>query len=125
MRRFIDLIKQKWLKDTSHTIILIALIIFVYLIVNAGATALNLKALDFTANKLYTLTEDSKKQIVNVDQSWKRNLLFVEYIGYSYEERKYEYEKDEDLLFLIFVNLKFSPKDLGMEISGRKLRGLQ
>lgn len=69
MKRFIDLIKQKWLKDTSHTIILIALIIFVYLMVNAGATALNLKALDFTANKLYTLTEDSKKQIVNVNQN--------------------------------------------------------
>ena len=69
MKRFIDLIKQKWLKDTSYTIILISLIIFVYLIVNAGVTALDLKAFDFTANKLYTLTEDSKSQIEKVEQN--------------------------------------------------------
>lgn len=69
MRKIIDLIKQKWLKDTSHTIILIALIIFAYLLVNAGAVLLKAKTLDFTANKLYTLTEDSKKQIENVQQN--------------------------------------------------------
>lgn len=69
MRKLIDLIKQKWLKDTSHTIILVALIIFAYLLINAGVTALNARALDFTANKLYTLTEDSKKQIANVTQN--------------------------------------------------------
>ena len=69
MRRFIDLIKQKWLKDTSHTIILVALIILVYLLINAGVTALKFRALDFTANKLYTLTDDSKMQIKNVEQN--------------------------------------------------------
>ena len=69
MRRFIDLIKQKWLKDTSHTIILVALIILVYLLINAGVTALKFRALDFTANKLYTLTDDSKMQMKNVEQN--------------------------------------------------------
>ena len=58
MRRIIDLIKQKWLKDTSHTIILVAIIIFAYLLINAGAVLLKARTIDFTANKLYTLTDD-------------------------------------------------------------------
>ena len=59
-----------------------------------------------------------EEEIVNVDQSWKRNLFFVEYIGYSYEERKYEYEKDEDLLFCaIHVYNKIAPYELYIKVS--------
>lgn len=79
MKRFIELIKQKWLKDTVLTILLVAIIIFIYLMINMGISKLNLKALDFTAAQLYTITDDSKEQIKNVEQN-------VDIYFWGYEE---------------------------------------
>ena len=71
MKKFIRLIKDKWLRQTSLTIFLVAIIFAIFLFTNKILSNLNLSPIDFTQEKLYSLTDDSKEAVkkveVNVD----------------------------------------------------------
>lgn len=69
MKKFIMLIKDKWLKETSLTIVLIALILAVFIGVNIIFRNLNLKPIDFTKEKIYSLSEESKNDIKDIEQN--------------------------------------------------------
>ena len=68
-KRFIRTIKQKWLRKTTLTILLIAIIVTSYFAINILFKTLNLTDLDLTQNKLYTLSEDSKTLVKNIKQN--------------------------------------------------------
>ena len=63
MRRFIKLIKEKWLRQTSMTIFLVAVIFAIFLLGNKILDNLNIAPLDFTKEKLYSLSDESKQEI--------------------------------------------------------------
>ena len=75
---FVQRIKKKWLIDGTKTIILVVLIVMVFLTINAGMQSLDLTPLDFTQEKLYTLTDESKERVKDIDKDV--NIYFV---GYS------------------------------------------
>ena len=75
---FVQRIKKKWLIDGTKTLILILLIIAVFLAINVGMQSLDLTPLDFTQEKLYTLTDESKERVKDIDKDV--NIYFV---GYS------------------------------------------
>ena len=76
--KFIQRIKKKWLIDGTKTIILVVLIVMVFLTINVGMQSLDLTPLDFTQEKLYTLTDESKERVKDIDKDV--NIYFV---GYS------------------------------------------
>ncbi len=67
MRKFIKLIKEKWLRQTSLTILLVAIILVIFLLVNKIFDNLNIAPIDFTKEKVYSLSDESKKEIEKVE----------------------------------------------------------
>ena len=71
MKKIIKLLKEKWLRQTSLTIFLVAIIFAIFLLTNKIIDNLNLSPIDFTQEKIYSLTDESKEAVkkveVNVD----------------------------------------------------------
>ena len=68
MKKFIDIIKKKWLIDTTKTFILVAILVVAFIGINLGVQELNLTGIDVTKEKLYSLTDESKQKIKDIDQ---------------------------------------------------------
>lgn len=68
MNKFIEIIKKKWLRDTALTILLIAIVICLYFALNFWIQSLNINPFDFTKEKLYTLSDESKEQVKDIDE---------------------------------------------------------
>lgn len=76
--KFIEIIKKKWLIDGTKTTILILIIVAAFIGINLGMQKLELTPIDFSQEKLYTLTDESKERVKNIDKDV--NIYFV---GYS------------------------------------------
>lgn len=76
--KFIEIIKKKWLINGTKTFILIAIIITIFILINFGMQKLELTPIDFSQEKLYTLTDESKDRVKNVDKN-----VNVYFIGYT------------------------------------------
>lgn len=76
--KFVQKIKQKWLIDGTKTLILVLLIIAVFLAINIGMQSLDLTPIDLTEEKLYTLTDESKEKVKDIDKD-----VNIYFIGYS------------------------------------------
>ncbi len=68
MKKFIEIIKKKWLRDTSKTILLVAILVAVFIGINILIQKADLQDIDVTQNKLYSLSEESKSQTKNVSE---------------------------------------------------------
>lgn len=79
--KFIETIKKKWLVNTSKTFLLVLIIISIFIGINILMQKLELTPLDFSQEQLYTLTEESKEKVKNIDKDV--NIYFV---GYSDED---------------------------------------
>ena len=79
--KFIEIIRKKWLVNTSKTFLLVVIIIAIFIGINIGMQKLELTPLDFTQEKLYTLTNESKEKVKNIDK--EVNIYFV---GYTDED---------------------------------------
>ena len=75
--KFIETIKKKWLIDGTKTTILVLIIIAIFIAINIGMQQLELAPLDFTQEKLYTLTDESKEKVKDIDKDV--NIYFVGY----------------------------------------------
>lgn len=78
MKKIIDIIQKKWLRDTFMTIVLVAIIIAFFIVLNLWVQSLNLTDLDVTKEQLYTLSDESKKQIEQVNEDVK-----IYFFGYD------------------------------------------
>lgn len=76
--KFIEIIKKKWLIDSSKTIMLVVIILAFFIGITVFVQNLQLTPIDFTQEKLFTLTDESKEKIKDVDK--EVNIYFV---GYS------------------------------------------
>ena len=66
--KFRETIKKKWLIDGTKTLILVAIIIAIFVCINIGMQKLELTPIDFSQEKLYTLTQESKDKVKNIDK---------------------------------------------------------
>lgn len=73
--KFIKVIKQRWLIKGTTTLLLIGILIAAFILINIGVKKLNLTAIDFTANKNYSLTDESKNRVKDIDKDV--NIYFV------------------------------------------------
>lgn len=77
-RKITGVLKHKWLRESLLTIILICLIFGIFLLVNMVIRKADIKPLDFTESKRYSLSNDSKDQIKKVEQN-----VTIYFFGYS------------------------------------------
>lgn len=75
--KFIETIKKKWLIDGSKTILLVAIILAIFIGINILMQKWNLTPIDLSQEKLYTLTDESKEKVKNIDKEVK--IYFIEY----------------------------------------------
>ena len=55
--KFVNIIKKKWLRDTTATILLVLIITGAFVGINTWVQKLDLQDIDVTKEKLYTLSE--------------------------------------------------------------------
>ena len=75
--KFVQSIKKNWIINGTKTGVLIVLIIAVFVAITFGLHSLDLTPLDFTQDKLYTLTDESKERVKDIDKDV--NIYFVNY----------------------------------------------
>ena len=76
--KFVQKIKKNWIINGTRTCALILLIIAIFVAITFGMQSLDLTPLDLTQEKLYTLTDESKERVKDIDKDV--NIYFV---GYS------------------------------------------
>ena len=74
-------IKRKWLIDGTKTTILVLLILAIFFGISFAMQKLDLTPIDLSADKLYTLTDESKEKVKDISKDV--NLYFV---GYSEDD---------------------------------------
>ena len=67
MRKLIKIIKEKWLRQTSLTVLLVVITLAVFLGLNILIRKLDLAPIDFTKEKLYSLSDDSKNEVKDIN----------------------------------------------------------
>lgn len=68
MKKKIEKIKEKWIRDTAKTAIMIIILFVVFIGINVIIQKLDLQDIDVTQNQLFTLSDTSKKQVENIQK---------------------------------------------------------
>lgn len=75
--KLIEIIKKKWLINGTKTLILVLIILAIFFGINIGIQKAEITPLDFSKEKLFTLTQASKDKVKDIQKDI--NLYFVEY----------------------------------------------
>ena len=75
MKKGIEIIKKKWLKNTFLTILLIAIIFAIYFGINYTVKKLNLKDIDLTTDKIYSISESTETKLKDLDKDVQIELI--------------------------------------------------
>ena len=108
MKKFIKIIKDKWLRKTSKTILLVALLLLIFIVLNNALALAKILPIDFTKEKIFSLSEESKEQISKVE-------LNVEMYFFGYDEDSVEvilgrqYEELNDKIRINIINAEERP----------------
>ena len=76
--KFVQIIKSKWLLNGSLTFLMIAIIIASFIALNLFLHNLHLIPIDLSQEKLFTLSDDSKEKVKNVNKD-----VYVYFVGYQ------------------------------------------
>ena len=66
--KFMQIVKKRWLINGTKTTILVLVILAVFFAINILMQQLELTPLDFSAEKLYTLTDESKEKVKDINK---------------------------------------------------------
>ena len=80
--------KKKWLIKGINTIILIAILIAIFILINWGVKKWDPTPIDCTKSQDYTLTEESKERVKNIEQD-----VNIYFIGFEEENQDYKLAK--------------------------------
>ncbi len=65
--KFVQIIKNKWLRSVTLTLVLVAIIVCAYLAINFAIEKANIADLDLTKEKLYSISQETKDKLRNLD----------------------------------------------------------
>lgn len=85
MKKFWEIITNKWLLKGTTTIILVAIIIACYIGLNWGVEQLKIEDLDFTTKKLYSLSDATKERLKELDNEITIQLINMKDYQYALE----------------------------------------
>ena len=80
--------KKTWIVKGTNTLILIAILVAIFVLINYGVKKLDLTDIDCTTSQDYSLTDESKERIKNIEQDV--NIYFA---GFEEEETSYKLAK--------------------------------
>lgn len=83
MEKILTILKSKWLRNTSLTIVLIGIIIAGFILFNLWIQKLELTDIDITKEKVYTISETSKEQLSKIPESDKIEIYLFDYVDNS------------------------------------------
>ena len=86
--KFLEIIKKKWLVNTSKTFLLVVILVAIFIAINILMQKLELTPIDFSQEKLFTLTEESKEKVKNIDKD-----VHIYFIGYTDEDTSVDLAK--------------------------------
>ena len=108
MRKLIETIKKKWIRDTILTLALVLILIAVFILLNLLFINLDITPIDFTAEKLYTLSDESKEQVGKVEQN-----VTLYFFGYDEEDTAVtlakQYQETNDKITIQLINTSERP----------------
>lgn len=116
MKKFLEIIKNKWLIKWTTTIALIIIVIAAYILLNWGIGKINVEDIDFTEKKLYSLSDETKKKIENLNQEITIQLINMKDYNYvrEYAEKysratdKIKIDEIEDLSSRVDLMTKYN-----------------
>lgn len=79
-QRIGNTLKKRWLIDGTKTIILVAIVIAIYIGVNILLQNVVLPEIDCTQNKIYSLSQETKDKVGNIDKDI--NITLINYSNY-------------------------------------------
>lgn len=82
MKKAVEILKKKWLRETSLTIVLVLIIIAIYFEINALVDKLNISDLDLTKEQIYSLSDETKTKIQGIGK--KVNITLINMSSYEY-----------------------------------------
>ena len=116
LSKIIDVLKSKWMRNTGKTIILIAIIIGLFLGINILMQHIDPKDIDLTKEKIYTLSEESKKVLAELPDSDQIKIYMFDFkeddTSYAYLFKKVTVKNKEELQLVMFPNLHISFDEL-------------
>ena len=68
MKKFLEIIKNKWLIKGTTTLLLVLLVIACYIGLNMLVEKINVENLNITEKKLYSLSDETKTKLKDLDQ---------------------------------------------------------
>ena len=83
--------KKTWLVSTLNTLLLIAILIVIFVLINMGVKKWNPTPIDCTTSKDYSLTDESKNRVKNIQQDV--NIYFMNWDKIINSEITYYYGK--------------------------------
>lgn len=96
MKRFFEIIKNKWLIKGATTLLLVAIIIACYIGLTILADKIEIGDLDFTEKKLYSLSDETKTKIKDLNEEVTIQLINLGDYDYIKEyARKYKIISDK------------------------------
>ena len=108
MKKFLEIIKKKWLIDNTKTILLVAFLIVSFLFINIGINNLDLTAIDITRNKLYSISDDTKNKISNVKLNVSIYFFGIDE-SYTIVDLAKQYAKINDKIEVLIVDPNVRP----------------
>lgn len=108
MKKFLEIIKKKWLIDSTKTIILVALLIVAFLFINIGVNKLDLQTIDVTRNKLYSISDESKSKISEVKLNVSIYFFGID-DSYTIVDLAKQYSKINDKIEVLVVDSSERP----------------
>ena len=105
--------RRRWLTSKIDTLLLIAILVVVFILINLGVRLWNPTAIDCTTSQDYTLTDESKERVKNIDKEIK-----IYFVGFSVNDKVYtlseQYHKANSKINLEIVdvnqNVEFAKK---------------
>ena len=115
-KKFFEIIKNKWLIKGTTTLLLVAIIIACYALINYGVSKLKIENIDCTEKKLYSLSDETKTKMKDLDKDVTIQLInmsnssyVIEYANkYPAVSKKINVEEISDLSSRVDLQTKYN-----------------
>ena len=124
MKKFLEIIKNKWLIKGTTTLLLVLIVIACYIGLNMLVEKVNVENLDFTEKKLYSLSDETKTKLSDLNQDVTIQLInatnyryLIDYAKkYTILNNRIKVEEISDLSSRIDLKTKYNLSDTDMLI---------
>ena len=115
-KKLFEIIKNKWLIKGTTTLLLVAIIIACYVLINFGVSKLNIEDIDCTEKKLYSLSDETKNKMAELEKEITIQLInmssssyVIEYANkYPAVSKKINVEEISDLSSRVDLQTKYN-----------------